>query len=232
MASEAEFAVSLWVPEGTGWTEVMKSSNSVLPGSTGRAGNAAAHRFPLVHCSHGNHPGPERWLMWLCSSWEMLLSCAFLLTAPQEWTLWDWKELWQNSARLIPWEASWASRHRSHNKSNIPLMPSWKEMPFPMLSIPYANIPVHEAVLPGQVSGAATLHQDVTPAWFAGCVMQEPSLSSEGTTWPLKLEPQAVALSFFSSVLCLTLWDISLWTVTFWPGKWIWWLHSQASLFD
>lgn len=42
-------------------------------------------------------------------------------------------------------------------------------MPFPMLCIPYANIPVHKAVLPGQVSGAATLHQDVTPAWFAGC---------------------------------------------------------------
>lgn len=55
-------------------------------------------------------------------------------------------------------------------------------MPFPMLSIPHANIPVHKAVLPGQVSGAATLHQDVTPAWFAGCVMQEHSLSSEGTT--------------------------------------------------
>lgn len=51
-----------------------------------------------------------------------------------------------------------------------------------MLSIPDANIPVHKAVLPGQVSGAATLHQDVSPAWFAGCVMQEHSLSSEGTT--------------------------------------------------
>lgn len=29
--------------------------------------------------------------------------------------------------------------------------------------IPFANIPMHKAVLPGQVSGAATLDQDVTP---------------------------------------------------------------------
>lgn len=28
--------------------------------SSGREGG---HRFPLVHCSHGTHPEPERWLM-------------------------------------------------------------------------------------------------------------------------------------------------------------------------
>lgn len=70
-------------------------------------------------------------------------------------------------------------------------------MPFPMLCIPCASIPVHKAVLLGQVSGAATLHQDVTPAWFAGCVTQEHSLSSEGTTCPLNLEPQAPSKSQF-----------------------------------
>lgn len=195
------------------------------------------HRFPLVHCSCGSHPGPERGFMWVCSSWVMLLSSAFLLDSPRDTRM-----------SIVLGIEKVAKPHSAHPLGamlGFQTQLSQQEQYSPnafleMNAFPHAlhslcqhlcaeSCPPRSSVWSCHPSAGCDSHM-VCWLCHAGTL---PFLGRNYMT----IKPRATGTfqvpvsSPLLRCLTLTLRNLSL-DSDFLTRKWVWWLHSQALLFD